>query len=162
MCASGQFSGSPKNDVQCRCVVIRIRDLENEKSEPNALLVKTLQYLLSSLNSLLLFLSNPLGFFGGLLCFLFLRVASCQLNPAALVSALDSTKFVCYEGPATLSSPYSIAKKHCSPPPTSHNSILHTLMPPVMHKSVMLEFLSEILSTSNMDPVNIPSLRASD
>ena len=58
-----------------------------------------------------LFSSCCLGFYGELpLCFFFLRVASCRLR-SALISALDSAKYVHCEGPAALSSPSSIAKK---------------------------------------------------
>ena len=46
--------------------------------------------------------------------FFFVRVASCWLR-SALVSTLDSAKYVCCKGPAALSSPSSIAKKHCPP-----------------------------------------------
>ena len=81
------------------------------------------------LNSFL-FSSCSLGFYGGLtnFAFFFVRVASRRLR-SALVSALYSAKYVHCEGPAALSSPSSIAKKH---PP---NSILHR-RPPVKHVSV--------------------------
>ena len=80
------------------------------------------------LNSLL-FCSCSLGFYSGLTsAFFFVRVTSHRLR-SALVSALDSAKYVCYEGPATLFSLTSIAKKR---PP---NFVLHR-RPRVMHVSV--------------------------
>ena len=63
--------------------------------------------------------------------FFFVRVASRRLC-SALVSTLDSTKYIRCEGPATLSSPSSITKKRCPP-----YSILHR-HPCIMHVSVSL------------------------
>ena len=92
---------------QCRCALIRIRDLENVKSELNTLLVKIHQYVLSSLE--LLFSSCFLCCCGGLTS-LFFRVASHWLY-SAFVSSLNSAKYVHCKGPAMLFSSSSIIKK---------------------------------------------------
>ena len=96
----------------------------------NTWLVRTLQYVLSTFELfLVLFLLSWLPRWTDLFAFFFVRVASRRLR-SALVSALDSTKYVRCEGPAALSSPSSIAKKRCLP-----NSVLHRC-PRVMHVSV--------------------------
>ena len=69
---------------------------------------------------LVLFLLSWLPRWTDLFAFFFVRVASYRLH-SALVSALDSAKYVHCEAPAALSSPSSIAKKCC----------LHQLCPPL-------------------------------
>ena len=82
----------------------------NVKSEPKYLAVKILQYVLSTVELfLVLFLLSWL-LYGGLTSWFSLRVTS----HSALASALDSAKYVCCKGPATLSPPSSVAKK-CRP-----------------------------------------------
>ena len=77
----------------------------------NTWLVKNLQYVLSTVELFLaLFLLTWLLWWTDLLVLFFVRVTSRQLC-SALASALDSAKYVCCEGPATLSSPPSVAKK---------------------------------------------------
>ena len=79
----------------------------NMKGEPKYL---NLQYVLSTVELfLVLFLLSWLLRWTDLLVFFFVRVASHQLR-SALVSTLDSGKYVCCEGPATLSSLSSVAK----------------------------------------------------
>ena len=70
-----------------------------------------------------LFLLSWLLRWTDLLAFFFVRVASHQLH-SALVSALDSTKYIHCEGPAALFSPSSFAKKPCPPPTLSSTNVL--------------------------------------
>ena len=72
--------------------------------------MKNLQYVFSTVELLLvLFLLSWLLLWTDLLVLFLVRVASCQLH-SALTSALDSAKYVRCKGPATLSSPSSVAK----------------------------------------------------
>ena len=67
-----------------------------------------LQYVLSTVELfVVLFLLSWLLQWTDLLAFFFVRVASCRLC-SALVSALDSAKYVCCKRPAALSTPSSI------------------------------------------------------
>ena len=92
------------------------------------------------LNSFL-FSSCSLGFYGGLpLCLFFLRVPSSLLQ-SALISTLDSAKYIHCKCPA-----------HCpSRPPLPRNSVLHR-RPCVMHISVMPNFWA-------WAQIDIPSVR---